>query len=232
MSNLSVKSFTTYGKRVAKRVFDRLPSMEIKSEKILDGVKWVGENITSPQNRVILGATALMSQPFIDLHNRNVDEETRKVSAARTVAKILAGTTTGFLVRHYSIKAVNAMTKTENIKKTIDTLLIPPKFKNPMIKVIKGINHYRYTLGTFLSIGVMMFTNFAIDAPLTKFLTNIFVKKVKEHDKNKAEKKINNPPNNTSPDEKFIEEYKQKNTLYPLRPTIDTFINKKEACDA
>ena len=30
-------------------------------------------------------------------------------------------------------------------------------------------------MGTALSLGVMMFTNFLIDAPLTKFLTNKFI---------------------------------------------------------
>ena len=227
MSNLSVKPFTTYGKRAAKWVFDKLPSMEIKSEKILNGIKWVGENITSPQNRVILGATALMSQPFIDLHNRNVDEETRKVSAARTVAKIIAGTTTGFLVRYYSIKAVDAFTKTKNIKKAIDTLLIPPKFKNPLAKAIAGIKHYRYTLGAFISIGVMTFTNFAIDAPLTKFLTNIFVKKVKEHQKNKIDKDVMKPQQ-PAIDNPVRKEGKNENTLFFNRPSMDSFTKKKE----
>lgn len=228
MSDLSVKPIFNYGKRAAAWVFDKLPSVELKNTKILNGIKWAGEHISSHHNRAILGVTALMSQPFIDLHNRNVDEETRKVSAARTVAKIIAGTSTGYLVRYYSIKAAEALTKTENIKRTIDTLLIPPKFKKPLVKTIKGIKHYRYTIGTFLSIAVMMFTNFAIDAPLTKCLTNIFVKKVKEHEKNKIDKDIMKPNQsvviNNEPENEKIDK-----TSFIHRPTIDSFTKRKEA---
>ena len=45
-----------------------------------------------------------MSQPFIDASNKNVDEKTRKVSVARTIAKIIAGTLTGYFVRKGCIK--------------------------------------------------------------------------------------------------------------------------------
>ncbi len=227
MSDLSVKPIFNYCKRAAERIYDNLPSLTLKDGKILDSIKWAGQHISSPQNRVILGATALMSQPFIDLHNRNVDEETREVSAARTVAKILAGTSTGFFVRHYSIKVAEALTKTENIRRVTDTLLIPPKFKNPLVKVIKGINHYRFALGTFISIGVMMFTNFAIDAPLTKFLTNIFVKKVKDREKNKIDKDIMkpNPPVVVNNEEKT----KTDNSSFIQRPSMDSFTKRKEA---
>lgn len=228
MSNLSIKPIFSCAKRAAKGLFNKLPSVEIKNTKILDGIKWAGQHISSPQNRVILGATALMSQPFIDLHNRNVDEETRKVSAARTVAKIIAGTSTGFLVRYYSIKAVDALTKTENIKKAVNTLLIPPKFKNPLAKTIAGIKHYRFTLGTFISIGVMMFTNFAIDAPLTKFLTNIFVKKVKDYEKNKIDKDIMKPQKPVAVNME-VEKEKINNTPFINRPSIDSFTKRKEA---
>jgi len=228
MSNLSVKPIFNYGKKAAKWAFDKLPSIELKNGKILNGIKWAGQHISSPQNRVILGATALMSQPFIDLHNRNVDEETRKVSAARTVAKIIAGTTTGFLVRYYTIKAVDAFTKTENIKKAIDTLLIPPKFKNPLAKTIAGIKHYRFALGTFISIGIMMFTNFAIDAPLTKFLTNIFVKKVNDSEKNKIDKDIMNPQPSATVDMQGEKE-KINNISFIPRPSMDSFTKRKEA---
>lgn len=226
MSNLGVKPIFNYGKGAVKRLFDKLPSVTIKDGKILNGIKWAGEHISSHHNRAILGATALMSQPFIDLHNRNVDEETRKVSAARTVAKIIAGTSTGYFVRYYSIKLAEALTKTKNIKKVSDTFLIPPKFKNPLVKTIKGIKHYRYALGTFISIGVMMFTNFAIDAPLTKVLTNIFVKKVKEHEKNKIDKDIMKPNN---PIIANNEEEKADKIPFLPRPSIDSFTNRKEA---
>ena len=39
---------------------------------------------------------------------------------------------------------------------------------------------YRNAVGTVVALVVMMFTNFIIDAPLTKFLTNALVKKGEE----------------------------------------------------
>ena len=226
MSNLGVNPIFSYGQRTAKWLFDKLPSMELKNGKILNGIKWAGQHISSPQNRVILGATALMSQPFIDLHNRNVNEETRKVSAARTVAKIIAGTTTGYLVRYYAIKAVDAFTHNPaKAKNILQTLLFPKKIANT---TIKGMQQYRLALGTFISLGVMLFTNFAIDAPLTKFLTNIFVKKVKDYEKNKIDKNIMKPqvPVNSSAKE---DTSPKTNISFIPRPSFDTFSNRKEA---
>ena len=57
--------------------------------------------------------------------------------------------------------------------------------------VLKDLNQYKKALGSFIALLVMLFTNFAIDAPLTKFLTNKFVDK---YDLNKNKK-----PPRTSP---------------------------------
>ena len=152
--------------------------MTISNEKTLKGLKWVGEKVSSPENRLILGVTALMSQPFIDLNNKKVDEDTRKVSAARTVAKIIAGTTTGVLIRSGCIHAIDAFTK-------LPTEITPDmKFKKlrtlftPSAGILKDLNQYKKSLGTILSLGVMVVTNFLLDAPLTKFLTNKFVDRI------------------------------------------------------
>ena len=225
MSNLSVKPLFSYGRKASRWLFDKLPSVELKNGKVLNSIKWAGQHISSPQNRVILGATALMSQPFIDLHNRNVDEETRKVSAARTVAKILAGTTTGFFVRYYTIKAVDAFThnpiKARNI---MQSLLFPKKIINP---TIKGMQQYRLALGTYISLIVMLFTNFLIDAPLTKILTNFFVKKVKDYENNKIDTHIMEPQTQINSPEK--KEEKTSNNPFIAHPSMDTFLNRKEA---
>ena len=223
MSNLGINPNYNYVRRAAKWVFDKLPSVEFKSEKILQGIKWAGQNISSPQNRVILGATALMSQPFIDLHNRNVDEETRKVSAARTCAKILAGTTTGFFVRHYCIKAIDAFTKDPaEAEKFFESMFFP---KGIAKTSVKGMIKYKKALGTYASLAVMLFTNFAIDAPLTKFLTNIFVKKIKDHDKNKIDKKSINQAKQDSNTQKT--EIKNENILSYPHTKMDEFINRR-----
>lgn len=157
------------------------PKMTVSNEKLLKGISWIGEKVSSPQNRLILGITALMFQPFIDLSNKNVDEDTRKISAARTVAKIIAGTLTGVAIRSGCIHAIDAFTKradeiTPNMKfKNLRTLFMPDV-------VLKNLNQYKKSLGTIMSLGIMVFTNFLVDAPLTKFLTNKFIDRIHKKD--------------------------------------------------
>jgi hypothetical protein len=69
----------------------------------------------------------------------------------------------------------------------------------------------------------MLITNFAIDAPLTKCLTNLFVKKVNEYEKNKLDKYTVNHPQNAS--NSSIE----ANDVFIPKVTIENFINRKEA---
>lgn len=171
-------SISQIPRKINQGIVNIVPEMTISNEKTLKGMKWVGEKVSSPENRLILGVTALMSQPFIDLNNKKVDEDTRKVSAARTVAKIIAGTTTGVLIRSGCIHAIDAFTK-------LPTEITPDmKFKKlrtlftPSAGILKDLNQYKKSLGTILSLGVMVVTNFLLDAPLTKFLTNKFVDRI------------------------------------------------------
>ena len=171
-------SISQIPRKINQGIVNIVPEMTISNEKTLKGLKWVGEKVSSPENRLILGVTALMSQPFIDLNNKKVDEDTRKVSAARTVAKIIAGTTTGVLIRSGCIHAIDAFTK-------LPTEITPDmKFKKlrtlftPSAGILKDLNQYKKSLGTILSLGVMVVTNFLLDAPLTKFLTNRFVDRI------------------------------------------------------
>ncbi|MBP3820437.1 hypothetical protein J6G99_02195 [bacterium] len=179
-----------YISKITRSIYSNVPNMTVNNQKIINGVKWVGEHISSPQNRLILGASALMSQPFIDLYNKNVDEETRKTSAARTVAKIIAGTTTGFLVRYYCIKAIDTFAKIpKKGVKPWETILTPDMVKTGL----KNLGNYKQALGTILSLWVMLFTNFAIDAPFTKYLTNKFINKVHNYEQYKKwREQVNN----------------------------------------
>ena len=133
--------------------------------------KFAGENISSAETRLIMGATALLSQPFIDFHNHKQDEKTRVVSVCRTVAKIIAGTLTGYFIRKGSIKLIKACSKmpAPNLSKW-ETFLTP---KNIDIKP-EALAQYQNAMGTFTALLAMVYTNFAIDAPLTKYLTNKF----------------------------------------------------------
>lgn len=158
-----------YAGSASQYIADHIGTFTPSNEKLLKTVKWVGEKCSGPQNRLILGATALMSQPFIDLYNKNVDEKTREISAARTAAKIIVGTATGFTVRYLTIAAI------EKFK----------KFFAPTIPV-SNYKQYSMALGNFLALAVMLITNFVIDAPGTKALTNKFTSMIEDYHKNKA----------------------------------------------
>lgn len=142
----------------------------VAGEKADKFYKAAGREISSAENRLILGATALMSQPFIDFYNRKIDEDTRRVAVCRTIAKIIAGTLTGYAVRKISIKGMQACSQIPEKGMPKWKSLFTPK------DVTKAgtdeFKQYQNAIGTFISLGVMLFTNFLIDAPLTRFLTN------------------------------------------------------------
>jgi len=164
-----------------------LPSACIAKESVVNKVAHIGQKWTSPHQRAILGATAIVMQPLLDWNNKRVDEETRKVSVARTCAKIIAGTATGVALRYASIKGIQAMStplskipqNASKFKKKMMTCLLPSKWDG---KDQKALEQYQFAMGTMWSLDAMMFTNFLIDAPLTKFLTNKFIALEKKYD--------------------------------------------------
>lgn len=169
------KSVQKYANKAEQAIYDAMPS-RVFGEKGDKFFKTAGKEISSAENRLILGVTALMSQPFIDFYNRDIDDETRKVAVCRTVAKIIAGTLTGFAVRKGTIGLIKACSKKpgQNVAKW-ETIFTPKDVKDVDTEAFK---QYQNALGTFVSLGVMMFTNFLIDAPLTKYLTNKFNDKI------------------------------------------------------
>lgn len=170
-------------RNVKARGLALFPNAEYSNEGVINGIKKTGEKISSAEQRLILGASALMSQPFIDGRNRNVDEETRKVSVARTISKIIAGTLTGYFIRKGCIKGIKALSHVpaEGVPKW-KTIFTPKGIKD---NTTDAFMQYRNAIGTVAALVVMMFTNFLIDAPLTRALTNLLVKK--HDDKVKAE---------------------------------------------
>ena len=163
------------------KVFNPIKGFEIKSEKTRKALDWLGKNISSPENRLILGISALMSQPFIDLHNKKIDEDTRKASAARTIAKIIVGTTTGVIIRRECIKFIDTICKTSSKNgkplKKIEKLLVPNNIKN-LNSEGEQFKQYKKIMGTLAATFVMLFTNFLIDLPCTIWLTNKFLDKI------------------------------------------------------
>lgn len=184
------RSYDKFNRRATQIGLDmcggRKKLLTISSPKTNDALSWIGKNLSSAENRLILGASALMTQPFIDAANKDVDSETRKISICRTIAKILAGTFTGYSIRKLCIKSIDAFTKAP------DEILPNMKFKKFRSLLLPGLKYtadelsqYKNALGTLLALGVMIFTNFLIDAPLTKFLTNLFANKGGVNDKSK-----------------------------------------------
>lgn len=166
--------------------------MIINNKVVKDSLTWAGKCLHAPEQRLILGATALATQPFIDLNNKEVDEDTRKLSAARTVAKIIAGTIVGVGVRYLGIKAVKAFSKCDFIykgdSKDFITRIIPDAkrgfltptsfrggvFPMATAEVERRLEKYRKAMGTLTATIAMVATNFLLDAPLTKYLTGVF----------------------------------------------------------
>lgn len=166
----------------------------VSSANTIKTITRIGEVINSPQQRLILGATALATQPFIDLNNKKADKETRAVSVARTIGKIIAGTLVGVAVRAGSIsaikkfsgaelKTVDAITKI--CKKSKKDIFVPlfAKIKPNIAEAdfVKEYKNYTNALGTIAATVAMIFTNFLIDVPLTKLITDKLTSKVQKN---------------------------------------------------
>lgn len=179
-----------FWKRIKQKAMDAMPEATFKdgAKKV---AKWkkIDEAASNPaKNRLIMGVTALATQPAIDYCNHRVDEETREVSRNRTIAKILAGTLVGIVVRGSCYKLVKNMT---NIKSTakFSKALLPTKHLKDLVKEPTFLKNYRNALSTSVAILAMCVTNFAIDAPLTVFLTNYFNEKREENKQKEAERR-------------------------------------------
>ncbi|MFA7658647.1 MAG: hypothetical protein WCY19_04375 [Candidatus Gastranaerophilaceae bacterium] len=162
--------------------------IEIKDEgKMLKFVHWLDSNFDSAWQRLVSGITALFTQPFFDLNNKRVDEDTRKTSTARTLGKIIAGTLTGVLIREGCIQAVKKCTQPKNLGEEIKNwkqCLLPKSLKDASnLKITR----YRGAFGTYAAIIIMIATNFLIDAPLTTKLANYFNKQFHKNAKKPAE---------------------------------------------
>lgn len=142
-------------------------------------VKTCLEKIAGPQQRLIMGVTAIASQPFIDYYNSNVDERTRKYSTCRTIAKIVAGTTVGVVVRAIAIKYSAKYIKHVDVSKIATDVLRNAKDRAILQK----------TIGDILGIGACLITNFLLDVPLTKAGTNFLAKQFKIDDPKKERTK-------------------------------------------
>lgn len=187
-----------FWKRLKQKTLDKLPERTFNDNGKIDKWNKIDGFISHPaQNRLIMGATALVTQPAIDYYNHKVDEETREVSKNRTLAKIIAGTAVGILVRGSSYELVKRMTDVKgkgkgNPKNKFSRALLPTKFYRELAKKNRKLINYRNALSTSIAILAMCVTNFVLDAPLTVFLTNYFNEKnVKKEEKISERRKLN-----------------------------------------
>ncbi len=152
--------------------------MIIRSEKIVNAITKAPDLISTPEQRLITGVTALVLQPTIDLNNKKLDEETRTLTACRSIGKIIAGTISGVTVRAGYIFIINKIL--DNKKDFIQDIL--KKSSNSKNSIIDSHQKKMYSnlLGSVAALGVMLMTNSLWDAPVTQKLTNFFYKKVSD----------------------------------------------------
>jgi glucose dehydrogenase len=149
---------------------------------------FAGKKLHAPEQRMLIGATALVTQPWIDSKNNDVDKDTRMISVARTIGKVIACAVVGVAVRYAGIGLVRALCKhtpilNKNGTKVIGLeqkkgLLVPDFSPNGKVKQVDveqfkdDMERYIKALGTTIATVAMFYTNFSLDAPATKYLTN------------------------------------------------------------
>ena len=173
-------------RKIGQKLLDIFPERTLKGGgERAEKLKKYDTFITKPaENRIIMGATALLTQPAIDYYNHRVDDETRTVSRNRTIAKILAGTAVGVVVRSLCFKITDKMTDVKGRGKFAKKLL-PDAYLNELMKDTKKLKNYKSALATIIALLVMSVTNLVIDAPLTVYLTNKFNKQSKPKEQEK-----------------------------------------------
>lgn len=159
------------GAGIKRRIFDMLPNMTVKDRPFLNNL---GNFINRPDvNRAIMGATAIVTQPYIDKHNPNVDKETAETSMFRTIGKIVAGTTVGCIVRSSIYYLINACTSQQPNAPKWKKWLMPTERMQRLLSAhnMDWFKSYKNVLSTSLGLAAMLVTNVACDVPLTSFIS-------------------------------------------------------------
>lgn len=161
------------------------------------------------ENRLIMGATAIATQPFIDEHNKRVDKETARASRNRTIGKIIAGTAVGCLVRSGVYKLIQKTTSEDISIDRWDNFLTPRGSSKVSPHLQKNrLRNYRTVAATLIAMFVMIGTNILFDVPLTTRISNYL---------NKRDAKKKAQMGNTAP---------QINANKPISPIKDRIKDK------
>ncbi len=130
-----------------------------RSTKIITKIN----GINGWQNRAIYGASALISQPFFDYKNPNVDKTTQKYSLVKTLIKIGVGTSVGIASRSV-------------FQKIGENLYKKGKFKFPKIAKFDNKKACRCVGNTFAIIGAIT-AMLSVDIIVSNKLMSYFNKK-------------------------------------------------------
>lgn len=187
----------------------RVP-MIIINKKIEKFINYAGKNLNAPQQSIIMGATALVFQPYINRKNNRLDQDTKDMAVARSIGKNIAGNFFDFVTRVGAFFAVVKLSnyKTNDVKNDEDIVkeLIPKNQKKDIFtpnlgnkfaprskrEFLKDYKSYRLAMGALLATGVAVFIKTTVELPLTKKLTDIFYKLEKSRTRRK-----NDTSNNT-----------------------------------
>lgn len=194
-NNISMRGLSGNGgksalNRFKQYIFNKLPNKTFTEEGNIKRWNLWSDRMSRPaENRMIMGGTAIVMQPAIDYFNPRTDEETRTVSMFKDIAKIGIGTGSGIIVRGSMFKLVNKMTEIDGNKNYSKWLLPSKKWVEKMISKPQMLANYRNAISTGTAILVMLFTNFAVDLPLTLLTTNYLVDMYKKHKKDNQDTK-------------------------------------------
>ena len=181
---------------ISRKLFDLIPNISIKNNDRLKILNKAGDIMGRPMpNRLIMGATAIVSQPLIDEHNKRVDKDTARASRNRTIGKIVAGTTVGCIVRGLIFKLINSCTNEDISVDRWNNLFTPRNTSTVEARMLPNrMRNYRTALSTIIAMLVMLETNVVFDLPLTNMISNA----LNSHDakkRNKAQPGANQPSN-------------------------------------
>jgi hypothetical protein len=132
-------------------------------------------NMTPTTQRVIIGATGLLSHTTIDALNPYVDSETRKYAAVRSAVKMTICTISGVLTR------------------AIGQKMGEYAVKNAMVKVPEGISKavFANSVGKTFAIFGAVASIFIMDVPFINKILNVVMNKFFKKDKNDDNNAVN-----------------------------------------
>ena len=174
-TDLSVNNGINFQSSWYDKFFKSIPQKDVNNVAQFNKV---GSMLASPHyNRLALGVAAISSQPFMDYFNPKVDRDTATASAIRTTSKIAVCTTVGFAVRGACYNLVDKYV--HGSEKEGSTLLTPNSILQEKSKELRNakLKLHKNAMSTVTALGVMLFTNFLLDAPLTTKVSNFWLKK-------------------------------------------------------